>query len=175
MTPHLRPFLTIDARCNPPHFGASDGKRFGTLRMLSADDIVACARWLASIGGRPLLDAFELRLLQQNCIPSVQLQDEDGTSIKAEAEVVGIERYDTGLYLRWQSKFPCDTCEGLGELDEEQIDRLKLDAEAGRCHECGGEGHWYGSDLLTDYDGRALPGQGRSFADEQRFMSFGWR
>lgn len=175
MTPHPRPLLTIDARHYPPLFGASDGVRTGTLRMLSADDIVACARWLASIGGRPLLDAFELRLLQQNCISGVQLQDEDGTPIEAEVEVVGIERYDSGLYLRWQSKFPCDTCKGLGWLLDEDLERLKLDVDEGRCGECGGEGHWYGSDLLTDYDGRAVPGQGRSFADEQRFMSLGWR
>jgi hypothetical protein len=176
MTPHPRLFLIIDARRNPPHFGASDGKRFGTLRMLGADDIAACALWLARTCGRAMLDAFELRLLQDGCIGSVQLQDEDGTQIQAEAEVVAIERDDEGLYLRWQSKFECSDCAGLGDLDEDDIDRLKLHGEPGPCKACGGEGHYFGSELVTDYDGRALPGQGRrSFAHEQWLMNLGWR
>jgi hypothetical protein len=170
MTPHPRPFLTIDAR-HPGHvrFRCGDGQRTGSLRMLLGQRLGEYSLWLARTAGRDVLDQFELQCIREGLIEGVRLRDEDGGTVHATAELLALERTDDGLYLRWASKVECHRCKGEGYLEGCDLEDHE---EEGTCDECGGEGHVLGAEVVTDYDGRMLPETAGAFMAEQEFTRF---
>lgn len=171
-TPHPQPLLIVDARMpRSVRFRCGDGSRTGTLRMLLGHRLGEYALWLARTAGRDMLDQFELQVIREGLVEGVRLRDEHGDPVHATAELVGLERTDDGLYLRWASKAECHRCKGEGYLQGCDIEDLD-DEEEGTCDECGGEGFTLGAEVVTDYDGVMLPEGASAFLNEQEFIRY---
>lgn len=128
------------------------GERVGTCGMLSWEEAQACARWLGLHGGRKLLDAFELALINARVLP-LQPHDEHGQQHPCSCEAVEFIYTDTGMRIEWQPQEPCQNCGGEGHHAAPGAEV----AEEDLCFWCCGQGWFYGSPILTDMDGNVLP------------------
>lgn len=127
------------------------GKHCGTTQMLHDNEVKDYARWLGTVGGRDLLDAFEVQLINDGklCIYPV---DEDGEPLHDECDAVEIRRYDDGPRLVWEAKIPCETCGGNGHFDT-YGDPV---GEDDICMFCDGNGYTWGQEFETNMDGGTL-------------------
>lgn len=151
MTPK---YLVIDTTKVNPIQGVVEagGKRVGTCSMLSWQEAQAYARWLGQHGGRKLLDAFELALINARVLP-LQPHNEHGQQHPCRCEAVEFIHTDTGLRIEWQPEEPCHHCGGDGHY----ADPCDEVTEEDRCLWCDGQGWFYGAPILTDMDGTVVP------------------
>lgn len=147
-------YLVIDRTMTMPFRGVVEagGKAAGTLQFLHDLEVPAYAKWLGLVGGRDLLDAFEVALI--NCgMLRVWPVDEDGEPLHDECDAVEIRRYDDGPRLVWEAKLKCEWCCGNGHhnLHGEPVEEDDL------CLSCDGVGYTTSAEFETDMDGNGLP------------------
>lgn len=146
-------FLIIDQTKVQPIQGVVDpaSKAVGTTRMLDWRDLGAYAKWLGVYGGRQLLDAFEVQLINDGML-YVWPIDDDGEPLHDECDAVEIRHYDDGSRIVWEPKVRCEVCSGAGNfaLDGHPVDEEDL------CLQCDGQGYVIGGEFETDMNGRAL-------------------
>lgn len=146
-------WLTIDCTKPLPAFGAvEDGKRFGTLRLLDWRELPEFAKWVGVAGGRDLLDAFEVALINDGMLWIWPI-DADGEPLHDECECVGLEHHDNGIRLIWEPKIPCEACGGEGHFAAIGDEVCEEDL----CAKCDSDGWNWGREIVTDMDGLALP------------------
>lgn len=109
------------------------------------------AKWLGLNGGRELLDAFEVQLINDGMI-FVWPVDADGEPLHDECDCVEVRRYDDGSRLVWQPKLRCEECFGQGHynLNGEPVEEEDL------CHNCDGNGWTWGEEFETTMQGEPL-------------------
>lgn len=127
------------------------GKHFGNTQMLDDGEVKEYAKWLGVYGGRDLLDAFEVALINDGML-YVWPVDNDGEPLHDECEAQEIIHYDDGSRIVWQPKLRCETCCGAGHyrLDDEPVDEEDL------CVHCDGNGWTWGGEFETDMQGNPL-------------------
>lgn len=146
--------LSIDCRKSPATFLVANEDRngFGTLHVLTEDEIKACAIWLARVGGRGLLDDFEVSLINAGAL-RIWPHDADGHAHSSDWVCIDTERSDTGIRLIWERRVTCKSCDGDGHTaalgDEVTDDDV--------CAYCDGDGSVYDDWTVTDMDGLVLP------------------
>lgn len=122
---------------------------FGTLRSLDARDLPAYARWCAEVGGRDLLDAFELAAINEHRLlePNV---DEGPEPVVIEWHADEL-LHGPGRIL-WTPCVECTCCDGTGKSNEwDAEEECRAD-----CDECDGTGYNAGAQIVTDYDGNPV-------------------
>lgn len=129
----------------------SGGLAFGNTQLLDDAEVSAYAKWLGLVGGRELLDAFEVQLINDGVL-RVWPVDEDGEPLHDECDAVAIVHYDDGSRIVWEPKIKCDTCCGAGHynLHGEPVEEEDL------CLFCDGRGWNTGPEFETDMQGTAL-------------------
>lgn len=158
-------YLVIDrTKVMPICMVAEDGKRFGTTQILDDAEVPAYAKWLGLIGGRELLDAFEVKLINDGML-RVWPIDEDGEPLHDECEAVEIRHYDDGSRIAWEPKVRCETCCGAGHyrLDGGLVDEEDV------CVLCDGNGFVWGCEFETDMDGNPPAALGEAMPQGQHF------
>lgn len=146
-------WLTVDCTKALPSFGVvEDGRRFGTLQLIDWRELPSFSKWVGVAGGRDLLDAFEVALINDGVL-WVWPVDEDGDPLHDECDCVGLEHHAEGIRLFWQPKVPCEWCSGEGHfaalgdpVEEEDL-----------CIKCDSNGWNWGREFATDMDGNPLP------------------
>lgn len=130
----------------------SGGKRVGTTRMLDPRDLGHYAKWLGAVGGRDLLDAFEVQLINDGML-FVRPVDVDGVPLHDECKALEIRHYDDGSRIVWEPQIECTACDGDGHfaLPGDPIREDDL------CAVCDGSGHMAWGEFETDMDGNPLP------------------
>ena len=143
-------WLSIDCTKAPAVFmlAHEGGKGFGTLRNMPDADMRACAVWLARVGGRELLDSFELALIQDGVI-RINVHDAEGYYYRGHWECQDVKRLDHGMLLFWERKCACESCNGVGNFTSPG-DLVDLDDI---CTDCGGTGLRFDTSAITDMDG----------------------
>ncbi len=152
-------WLSIDSTKRQPAFlvaedipGAEGGKRLGGLQLLSDRDVPEIARWLGLAGGRPLLDAFEVSLINAGML---KVSPVDVSSAPMEGcECLDLEHHDAGIRLFWRRRVRCQSCDGQGHLGASSTAHPD---EADTCLNCDGDGRVWGDEFMTDMDGVAVP------------------
>lgn len=143
-------YLVIDRTMSMPIrlVVESGGQAFGNTQMLDDLEVPAYAKWLGLVGGRDLLDAFEVQLINDGML-RVWPVDADGEPLHDECDAVEIVHYDDGSRIVWQPKVRCETCCGAGHyrLDCEPVEEEDL------CLHCDGNGWTWGREFETDMDG----------------------
>ena len=142
-------YLVIDrTMVNPILLVVEDGRRFGNTQLLDDRDVPAYAKWLGTVGGRELLDAFEVALINDGML-RVWPVDADGDPLHDECDAVEIRHYDDGSRIVWEAKLRCDTCCGEGHFNllGEPVEEDDL------CPHCDGNGYVTGPEFETDMDG----------------------
>lgn len=146
-------YLVIDRTMTMPIRNVVDteGLVFGNTQLLHDNEVQEYAKWLGLVGGRELLDAFEVKLINEGML-RVWPVNADGDPLYAECEALGIRRYDTGTRLQWEPRVQCPFCHGHGHhnLGGELVDEEDL------CLSCCGCGYITGAVFETDLDGRPL-------------------
>lgn len=129
----------------------SGGNAFGNTQLLSDADVPAYAKWLGLVGGRELLDAFEVKLINDGML-RVWPVDSEGDPLHDECDATEIRHYDDGSRIAWEPKWRCDTCCGEGHfnLHGEPVEEEDL------CPHCDGLGQITGPEFETDMDGGPL-------------------
>ena len=127
------------------------GIHVGNTQMLDYSEVRDYAKWLGVVGGRELLDAFEVMLINDGML-LVWPVDADGEPLHDECDAVEIRYYDTGSRIVWEAKIRCDMCCGQGHhnLHGEPVEEEDL------CLSCGGDGYTIGPDFETGMDGEPL-------------------
>lgn len=128
------------------------GQCIGTTRLLDWRDLPAYARFLGLFGGRELLDAFELRLINDGMLFIWPIDDE-GEPLFDECDATEIRRYDDGSRIVWQARLKCQICCGDGHFGQPGDEITDEDL----CPNCDGTGEITGEEFETDMDGRPLP------------------
>lgn len=146
-------YLVIDRTMVQPIRGVveSGGASAGSTLMLDQHEVQACAKWLGVHGGRDLLDAFEVQLINDGAIEVFPV-DVDGLPLHDECEAQEIIRYDDGPRIAWVPRVRCDVCCGQGHfnLHGEPVDEDDI------CPNCDGHGQVSGREFETDMDGAAV-------------------
>jgi len=144
-------FLSIDRTKTMPIQGVVEGKRIGTTRMLDWHELSDYAKWLGLFGGRDLLDAFEVALINDGML-YVWPIDEEGMPLHGECDAVEIIHYDDGSRIVWEPKLQCDVCCGAGHhaLSGEPVEEEDI------CIYCDGNGHTFGEWFETDMNGNPI-------------------
>lgn len=146
-------YLVIDRTMTMPIRGVVEagGKACGTLQMLHDLEVPAYAKWLGLFGGRELLDAFEVALINCGMLRVWPVDDED-EPLHDECDAVEIRHYDDGSRIVWEAKLRCDDCCGQGHhnLHGEPVEEDDL------CLSCDGNGWKTGPEFETDMDGGPL-------------------
>ena len=147
-------YLVIDNTMTMPILGVVDkcGNHVGNTQMLHDNEVKDYARWLGLYGGRSLLDAFEVQLINDGML-YVWPVDADGDPLHDECDAVEIRHYDDGARIVWEAKLKCEWCCGNGHhnLHGEPVEEEDL------CMACGGDGFNTGPEFETDMDGHGLP------------------
>ena len=147
-------YLVIDNTMTMPIRGVVDrcGDHVGTTQMLHDSEVKDYARWIGQYGGRELLDAFEVQLINDGML-MVWPVDADGDPIHDECEAVEIRHCDDGARILWQAKLQCQWCHGEGHnnLPGEAVGEDDL------CMSCGGDGFVMSAEFETDIDGNEPP------------------
>lgn len=127
------------------------GGGIGTVRTLEQHEVPGMARWLGLNGGRRLLDAFEVELINEGVINLFPV-DDDGAPLHDECEALEIVRHDDGPRIWWVPRIKCDICcgEGHHNLHGEPVEEDDL------CLNCCGNGYIDGHEFETDMDGKAV-------------------
>jgi hypothetical protein len=127
------------------------GKSAGTTRLLDDREVPAYAKWLGLVGGRELLDAFEVKLINDGMLRLWPV-DAEGEPLHGECEALEIRRYDDGPRIVWEAKIQCDICCGQGHhnLHGEPVEEDDL------CITCDGSGYTTGPEFETDINGEPL-------------------
>ena len=146
-------YLIIDCTMEMPIRGvfAARGRHVGTTQMLDWHEVPQYARWLGLNGGRKLLDAFEVQLINDGALP-VWPVDVDGEPLHDECDAVEVRHYDDGSRIAWTPKLRCETCCGQGHfvMDGRPVEEEDI------CPFCDGNGWIWGNEFETDMDGGAL-------------------
>lgn len=146
-------YLIIDRTKTMPILGVVEagGQHVGTTRMLHDREVADYARWLGVYGGRELLDAFEVQLINDGML-RVWPVDANGEPLHDECDAIEIVHYDDGSRIVWEPKVKCDTCCGNGHsnLHGEPVDDEDL------CPHCDGHGWVTGAEFETDMNGNPL-------------------
>ncbi len=146
-------YLVIDrTMVQPIRLVVEDGRTFGNTQLLDWQEVPQYARWLGLVGGRELLDAFEVKLINEGMI-WVWPVDADGEPLHDECNCEEIRRYDDGPRLVWTPKLRCETCFGQGHyvMDGRPVEEEDI------CLDCAGNGWTWGSEFETDMHGEPLP------------------
>lgn len=62
-------YLVIDCTMSQPILGVvRGGNEFGNTQLLADSEVPAYAKWLGCVGGRELLDAFEVKLINDGML-----------------------------------------------------------------------------------------------------------
>ena len=143
-------YLVIDNTMTMPIRGVVDkcGDHVGTTQMLHDNEVKDYARWIGQYGGRELLDAFEVQLINDGML-MVWPVDADGDPLHDECYAVEIRRYDDGSRIVWQAKAQCQWCHGEGHHNQPG----EAVAEEDLCMACCGDGYGMGPEFETDMDG----------------------
>ena len=153
MTPQR--FLVIDRTKTFPIQGVVErgGQHVGNTQLLDDREVPEIARWLGVYGGRDLLDAFEVQLINDGML-RVWPVDAEGVPLHDECDALEIVHYDTGSRIVWEPKVRCETCCGQGHfnLHGEPVEEEDL------CPLCDGNGHVMGHEFETDMDGNPVSG-----------------
>lgn len=147
-----RPWPTTFLLDQFTNFTVGGEGRFGTLDSLEPDERAVYARWCAQMGGKGLLDAFELGLM--NCHRQPLVRPLGSWPEVSEWSARRIVRDDAGgVYIRWSGTGACPRCEGTGDSDEDDED----DDGFAVCSNCDGSGEDETVTLWTDMDGAEVP------------------
>ena len=146
-------YLVIDRTATMPIrlVVESGGAAFGSTQLLDDHEVPAYAKWLGTVGGRELLDAFEVMLINDGML-RVWPVDADGEPLHDECDAVEIRHYDDGARIVWEAKLQCQWCCGNGHhnLYGEPVEEEDL------CMACGGDGYTTGAEFETNMDGEPL-------------------
>lgn len=106
-------YLVIDNTMTRPIRGVycPDIRAVQSTRALPGQEIKAYAQWIGLNGGRALLDAFELQLINDGVL-HIAPHDEDGFAHPGLCEAIETFRTDEGLRIIWQVKTRCRACRG---------------------------------------------------------------
>lgn len=143
-------WLSIDCTKSPATFllWKDFGKGASTLAHLPEDETKACALWLGRVGGKRLLDAFELALIQAGRV-RINVHDSDGNYYGGHWECQDVEPLDAGYLLFWERKCTCENCSGSGH----HAQAGELVQEEHICTLCEGSGLRHDTNAITDMDG----------------------
>jgi hypothetical protein len=143
-------WLVIDNTKTHPIQGVVEagGRRVGNTSILSWDEVTAAARWLGINAPRRLLDAFELKLIEDGVI-RLRPVDEDGNVYPGRCEPIEMVRHNTGTRIVWQQYTECDTCDGKGHTAPPTQEATDED----ECLWCSGTGWASCCELETDMEG----------------------
>jgi len=149
-------YLVIDRTMTQPIRGvvADCGRHVGNTQMLDwGAELADYAKWIGTVGGRDLLDAFEVQLINDGML-HVWPVDAEGDPLHDECDAVEIRHYDDGSRIVWEAKLKCQWCHGEGHhnLHGEPVEHEDL------CMSCGGDGYVIGPEFETDMDGAPLAG-----------------
>ncbi len=147
-------YLVIDCTKSFPFQGVVEdaGRHVGNTQMLEwGDELRDYALWVGKVGGRRLLDAFEVQLINDGML-MVWPVDADGEPLHDECDALEIRHYDDGPRILWEAKIECETCCGAGHhnLHGEPVEEDDL------CLMCDGNGFTYGPEFETGMDGEPL-------------------
>lgn len=122
----------------------------GTLRALDYDDVPALAKWCAEVGGRGLLDAFELHCINHRLLPLEPQLDGDAEKVD-DWRAEEFQHTPEGLRIVWTPLCTCPYCGGTGNAEDDPgpCD----DDEPDPCWACDAKGKLEGPELVTDADG----------------------
>jgi hypothetical protein len=151
-------YLTIDRTMSEPirMVVDNDTGMKGNTQMLEWQELKDYARWLGVAGGRELLDAFEVKLINDGMLWYWPV-DADGEPLHDDCDALEIRHYDEGSRIAWQPKLKCNTCCGNGHfnLHGEPVGEDDL------CLDCDGIGWRWGEEFETDMQGNCcLPNVG---------------
>ncbi len=160
--PHM-PFLCIDIGAENLVVSVGGlGSHKATRAICTATDIQRYALWLYQVGGMPMLDAFELQLINDGRIPVIP-SDENG-ALDGPLTCESIEHSDQGVTYVWSKREECEDCDGTGYHDPDDFD--DLDPWSSECISCCGDGWIETAEFRTDVDGNLLT------TDEQPDLSW---
>ena len=146
-------YLVIDNTKSLPIRGVieSGGSHVGNTQMLGHEELKDYSKWLGIYGGRSLVDAFEVSLINDGML-LVWPVDEAGDALHDECDALEIRHYDTGARLVWEAKIKCNLCCGQGHFNlyGQAVEEEDL------CPSCDGNGHNIGPEFETDIDGNLL-------------------
>lgn len=146
-------YLVIDNTMTRPIRGVycPDIRAVQSTRALPGQEIKAYAQWIGLNGGRALLDAFELQLINDGVL-HIAPHDEDGFAHPGLCEAIETFRTDEGLRIIWQVKTRCRACRGKGHFRTDG----GLVEDEDLCLNCE-EGFVYEPEVVTDMDGLVVP------------------
>jgi hypothetical protein len=147
-------YLVIDCTKTNPIRGvvADKGRHVGNTQMLEwGDELRAYAAWVGKYGGKRMLDAFEVQLINDGML-HVWPVDAEGEPLHDECEALEIRRYDDGPRIVWEAKIQCVICCGQGHhnLHGEPVEEDDL------CITCDGIGYTTDPEFETDINGEPL-------------------
>ena len=146
-------YLVIDNTKSLPIRGVieSGGSHVGNTQMLGHEELKDYSKWLGLYGGRSLVDAFEVSLINDGML-LIWPVDEAGDALHDECDALEIRHYDTGARLVWEVKIRCNLCCGQGHFNlyGQAVEEEDL------CPSCDGNGHNIGPEFETDIDGNLL-------------------
>lgn len=146
-------WLTINCTKQPASFLVVEdaGQRVGNLQLLDWQDLPAIARWLGIVGGRDLLDSFEIALINDGLLRVWPVNDE-GEPHPEDCTCIALEHHDDGIRLFWNHKVPCPQCAGRGH----HAPVGQAVEEEDSCTYCDGDGRVWGHEVMTDQDGNVV-------------------
>lgn len=144
-------YLMIDLTMEQPIRGVGDASRRGNTQLLTMAEVPDYAKWLGLVGGKALLDAFEVQLINDGLL-WIWPVDDEGEPLHDECDCLEMRRYDDGARLVWQPKVRCETCFGQGHF---VMDGSPVEDED-FCPCCDGNGWVWGREFETDMDGSPI-------------------
>lgn len=149
-------WLSIDCMKEPVSFELAEGAGLKhSLQAIDWNEIPAYSIWLGRVGGRDLLDAFEVALINAGVLRVWPISDE-GWPLTEDAQCVSMEHHDSGAWLWWEPRIKCTDCGGKGHFAMVG----ELVGEDDICLRCDGDGFTHGGWIKTDLDGLPVSSKG---------------